>query len=97
MLEAIGERVAPLFLSSISVERSISNALTDALTNLPNERAFFMVLENQLAESQRFRSERPLTVMTVDIKNFAEANQELRLRGRRQDACVRGGAARVAT
>ena len=74
-LHAIGERVAPLFFSSISFERSISNALTDSLTNLPNERAFFMVLENQLAESQRFRSERPLTVVTVDIKNFAEVNQ----------------------
>lgn len=74
-LQAIGARAAPLFLSSISFERSLSNALTDSLTNLPNERAFFMVLENQLAESQRFRSERPLTVMTVDIKNFAEANQ----------------------
>jgi len=75
ILHAIGERVAPLFLSSIAFERSTSNALTDAVTKLPNERAFFMVLENQLAESQRFRSERPLTVMTVDIKNFAEANQ----------------------
>jgi diguanylate cyclase (GGDEF)-like protein len=75
ILHAIGERVAPLFLSSISFERSVSNALTDSLTNLPNERAFFMVLENQLAESQRFRSERPLTVMSVDIKNFAEVNQ----------------------
>ena len=74
-LDAIGERVAPLFFSSISFERSLSNALTDSLTNLPNERAFFMVLENQLAESQRFRSERPLTVVTIDIKNFAEANQ----------------------
>lgn len=75
MLLAIGERVAPLFLSSISFERSLSNALTDSLTSLPNERAFFMVLENQLAESQRFRSERPLTVMSVDIKNFANVNQ----------------------
>lgn len=73
--KAIGDRVTPLFLSSISFERSISNALTDTLTNLPNERAFFMVLENQLAESQRFRSERPLTVVSIDIKNFAEANQ----------------------
>jgi len=73
--EAIGERVAPLLLSSISFERSISNALTDPITKLPNERAFFMVLENQLAESQRFRSERPLTVMSIDIKNFADANQ----------------------
>jgi diguanylate cyclase (GGDEF)-like protein len=75
ILHAIGERVTPLFLSSISFERSLSNALTDSLTNLPNERAFFMVLENQLAESQRFRNERPLTVMSVDIKNFAEVNQ----------------------
>ncbi|MEO6334951.1 MAG: sensor domain-containing diguanylate cyclase [Pyrinomonadaceae bacterium] len=75
MLEAIGERVTPLFLRSMSLERSISNALTDALTSLPNERAFFMVLENQLAESQRFRTERPLTVLSVDIKNFAEVNQ----------------------
>jgi diguanylate cyclase (GGDEF)-like protein len=73
--EAIGERVAPLFLSSISFDRSISNALTDTLTCLPNERAFYMVLENQLAESQRFRTERPLTVLTIDIKNFADANQ----------------------
>ena len=75
MLEAVGERVAPLFLSSISFERSLSNALTDALTNIPNERAFFMVLENQLAESQRFRNERPLSVVSIDIKNFAEVNQ----------------------
>lgn len=75
MLEAIGERVAPLFLSSLSLERSISNALIDSLTSLPNERAFFMVLENQLAESQRFRDERPLSVISVDIKNFAEVNQ----------------------
>jgi diguanylate cyclase (GGDEF)-like protein len=73
--EAIGERVTPLLLSSISFEQSISNALTDPVTNLPNERAFFMVLENQLAESQRFRTERPLTVMSIDIKNFAEVNQ----------------------
>ena len=75
MLEAVGERVAPLFLSSISFERSLSNALTDSLTNIPNERAFFMVLENQLAESQRFRTERPLTVVSIDIKNFSEVNQ----------------------
>lgn len=76
-LHAIGERVAPLFLSSISFERSVSNALTDSVTQLPNERAFYMVLENQLAESQRFRAERPLTILTVDIKNFADANQML--------------------
>ena len=42
---------------------------------MPNERAFFLVLENQLAESLRHRHDRPLTVLTIDIKNFADVNQ----------------------
>jgi len=58
----------------LAFERSLSNALTDPLTNLPNERAFQMVLENQLAESHRSRDDRPLTVMAIDIKNFDEIN-----------------------
>ncbi|MGI8639139.1 MAG: sensor domain-containing diguanylate cyclase [Pyrinomonadaceae bacterium] len=76
LIEAVGTRVAPLFLSSMSFERSLTNALTDTLTSLPNERAFYLVLENQIAESQRNRDERPLTVLTVDIKNFTELNQK---------------------
>ncbi len=76
LLEAVGERVAPLFLSSLAFEKSLSNALTDSLTGLPNERAFYLVLENQIAESQRFREMRSLTILTVDIKNFDELNQK---------------------
>ena len=76
LLEAVGARVAPLFLSSLAFEKSLSNALTDSLTNLPNERAFYLVLENQIAESQRFREMRALTILTVDIKNFDELNQK---------------------
>ena len=60
----------------MSFERSASNALTDKVTNLPNERAFYMVLENQLAESIRHRDDRPLSVLTIDIKNFADVNQK---------------------
>ena len=74
-LAAVGSRLAPILLSSMSFERSASNALTDKVTSLPNERAFFMVLENQLAESLRHRHDRPLTVLTIDIKNFADVNQ----------------------
>lgn len=74
LIGSLAERLTPLFLNSMAFERSLSNALTDRLTNLPNERAFFMVLENQLAESQRYRDERPLTVLVMDIKGFAEAN-----------------------
>lgn len=76
LLEAIGERVTPLFKNSLAHERTLSNALTDALTHLPNERAFYLVLENQLAESQRYRQERSLTILTIDISNFAEINQK---------------------
>lgn len=75
-LTAIGHRISPIFLGSMAFERSLSNALTDPLTQLPNERAFHMVLENQLAESHRFRDERPLTVLAIDIKNFDEMNRD---------------------
>lgn len=75
LLESVVERVTRLFLSSFAFERNVANSLTDTLTNLPNERAFYLVLENQIAESQRFREERPLTILTVDIKNFAELNE----------------------
>lgn len=74
LLEAVGTRIAPIFSGSMAFERSLANALTDPLTSLPNERAFYMVLENQLAESQRYREERPLTVLAIDIKDFADAN-----------------------
>lgn len=74
LLEAIGERVAPLFLNSLAFEKNLTNALTDSLTNLPNERGFYLVLENQIAESQRYRNERPLTILAIDIKGFNELN-----------------------
>lgn len=75
LLEAVSERVAPLFLSSLAFEENISNAMTDALTSLPNERAFYLILENQIAQSQRYRGEHSLTILSIDIKNFAELNQ----------------------
>jgi diguanylate cyclase (GGDEF)-like protein len=73
-LTALGDRIAPMFLGSLAYEKSLSSALTDPVTNLPNERAFFMVLENQLAESIRFRDDRPLTVLIMDIKGFDQIN-----------------------
>ncbi len=76
LIEAVGTRIAPLLMSSMSFEQSLSNALTDSLTNLPNERAFYLILENKIAESERHRDERPLTVLTIDIKNFTKLNQK---------------------
>jgi len=76
LLEAVSERVAPLFAGSMAFERSLSNALTDSLTALPNERAFYLVLENQIAESTRFQLERPLTILSIDVNNFSDFNQK---------------------
>jgi diguanylate cyclase (GGDEF)-like protein len=75
LLEAIGERIVPLLNGSLSFERNLSSALTDSLTNLPNERAFFLVLENQIAESQRLPEKRHLAVLVMDIKDFDELNK----------------------
>ena len=75
-LEAIRTRITPLLLGSFAVDRSLSNALTDAITELPNERALYVVLENQLAESIRSHDERPLSVVAMDIRNFDEANRQ---------------------
>ncbi|HMQ05250.1 MAG TPA: sensor domain-containing diguanylate cyclase [Pyrinomonadaceae bacterium] len=77
VIETIGEHVTPIFRNSLEFERSLSNALTDTITGLPNERAFFMVLENQLAESIRNRDERPLSVLTIDIRDFGAVNSML--------------------
>lgn len=76
LLAAAAIRIAPLFVSSKTFESNLTNSLTDALTALPNERAFYLVLENQIAEAQRFRGERSLTVLTIDVKNFDEINRK---------------------
>ncbi len=75
-LSAVAERVAPLVISSMAHEKTRENALTDATTDLPNERAFHLILENQIAEAHRNRGERPLTILTVDIQNFDEINKK---------------------
>jgi diguanylate cyclase (GGDEF)-like protein len=74
--EAIGTRIGPLLMSAVAFEQSKARAMTDATTELPNERAFFMVLENHIAESQRRREERPLTVLALDVRGFDEINRQ---------------------
>ena len=75
ILAAMSERISPLLTSSFSFEENISKSMIDSLTNLPNERAFYLVLENQIAESQRFQKQRPLTILLIDIRDFADFNR----------------------
>lgn len=76
LLEAVATRIIPLLSGSFAFEKSLSNALTDSLTNLPNERAFYLVLENQIAEAQRLAEKRQLTVLVMDIRNFKAVNEQ---------------------
>ncbi|HRI04297.1 MAG TPA: GGDEF domain-containing protein [Pyrinomonadaceae bacterium] len=76
VFESIGSRVASLILSSVALAQSQQNALTDATTDLPNERAFYLIVENQIAEASRNREARPLTILAMDIKGFDEINQK---------------------
>lgn len=92
LAEAVGERITPLIIGSLSYELSLSNALTDTLTNLPNERAFYLVLENQVAEAQRFQEQRSLTILAIDIKNFDELNQKY---GHSTGDCILGYSAEM--
>ncbi|MFN0140986.1 MAG: diguanylate cyclase domain-containing protein [Pyrinomonadaceae bacterium] len=73
LFEAVGERVSAFVLSSISYERSHANALTDVTTDLPNERAFYLMLEKQIVESHN-GGDGPLTVLAIDIKDFEQIN-----------------------
>lgn len=75
LLEAVGTRIVPLLTGAQSFERNLSSALTDSLTDLPNERAFYLVLENQIAEAVRLPEKRNLAVLVMDIKNFDEMNK----------------------
>jgi diguanylate cyclase (GGDEF)-like protein len=63
-------------MSAVTFEQTKTAALTDVTTDLPNERAFYLVLENHIAESQRRRDERPLTILALDVRGFDEINQQ---------------------
>lgn len=50
--------------------RALAN--TDALTGLPNRRAFFERLESEFVRANRYRE--PLCVVMMDIDNFKSIN-----------------------
>jgi diguanylate cyclase (GGDEF)-like protein len=72
VLDAVASRAAPLFLASIALDRSRENALNDTATDLPNERAFHLVLENQVAEAIRRSESRPLAILSLGVRDLDE-------------------------
>jgi diguanylate cyclase (GGDEF)-like protein len=74
-LEKLAPPASDFLHQSLTVERNQANALTDSLTQLPNERAFCLILEQQIAECIRFRGARTFTVLSFDIEDFSEINR----------------------
>jgi diguanylate cyclase (GGDEF)-like protein len=70
VFDAIASGAGPVLSASLAFEKNSSNALVDELTGIPNERAFFLVLEQHVAESQRRGADRPITVLAVNVRDF---------------------------
>jgi diguanylate cyclase (GGDEF)-like protein len=61
--------------NAITFERTKESALTDPLTELPNSRGFYMMLEQRLAECQRLDRE-SLALISMDIDDFKKINDQ---------------------
>ncbi|MGI8567370.1 MAG: diguanylate cyclase [Pyrinomonadaceae bacterium] len=75
LLESVAMHASSALKNALMFEKTKESALTDALTCLPNARAFHLSLEQRLAECQRLNRE-PLTVLSMDIDDFQSINNQ---------------------
>lgn len=75
LLESVGQHAASALNNAITFEKTKESALTDPLTELPNARGFYMMLEQRLAECERLGRE-SLAVISMDVDNFKEINDQ---------------------
>lgn len=73
LLESVCQHASSALNNALTFERTKESALTDPLTELPNARGFYMILEQRLAECQRMNCE-SLAVISMDLDNFKEIN-----------------------
>jgi diguanylate cyclase (GGDEF)-like protein len=75
LLESVAQHAASALNNAITFERTKESALTDPLTELPNSRGFYMMLEQRLAECQRLGRE-SLALISMDIDDFKKINDQ---------------------
>lgn len=75
LLESVAQHAASAFNNAITFERTKESALVDPLTELPNARGFYMMLEQRLAESERMNRE-ALALISMDIDDFKRINDQ---------------------
>lgn len=75
LLESVAQHAASALNNAITFEKTKESALTDPLTELPNARGFYMMLEQRLAECERLGRE-PLSVISMDLDDFKLINDQ---------------------
>jgi diguanylate cyclase (GGDEF)-like protein/putative nucleotidyltransferase with HDIG domain len=73
LLESVAQHAASALNNALTFEKTKESALVDPLTELPNARGFYMMLEQRLAECERLGRE-SLSVICMDIDDFKEIN-----------------------
>ncbi|HKP47237.1 MAG TPA: diguanylate cyclase [Pyrinomonadaceae bacterium] len=75
LLESVCQHASTALNNAITFEKTKESALIDTLTNLPNARGFYMMLEQRLAECQRMNNE-SLAVVSMDVDDFKGINDQ---------------------
>jgi diguanylate cyclase (GGDEF)-like protein/putative nucleotidyltransferase with HDIG domain len=73
LLESVSQHASSALNNALTFEKTKESALTDPLTELPNARAFYMMLEQRIAEGQRLNKE-SLSVISMDVDDFKKVN-----------------------
>jgi diguanylate cyclase (GGDEF)-like protein/putative nucleotidyltransferase with HDIG domain len=73
LLESVAQHASSALNNALTFERTKESALTDPLTDLPNSRAFYMIMEQRIAECQRLNRE-PMTILSMDVDDFKTVN-----------------------
>lgn len=75
LLESVCQHASSALNNALTYEKTRDSALIDPLTELPNARGFYMMLEQRIAECQRMNRE-PVAVVCMDIDDFKIVNDK---------------------
>ena len=75
LLESVCQHASSALNNALTHEKTRASALVDPLTELPNARGFYMMLEQRIAECQRMNRE-SLSVICMDIDDFKIINDK---------------------
>jgi diguanylate cyclase (GGDEF)-like protein/putative nucleotidyltransferase with HDIG domain len=74
LLESVAQHASSALNNALTFERTKESALIDPLTELPNARAFYMALEQRIAECRRLKNREPVSVVSMDLDEFKSVN-----------------------